>query len=415
MISFDKLEPGACIKTPEVFRALGWESPDAIFLGGTGKFPSLAIPDNNRKGFIRTPWPCSTGLGYAPVPEFEQIESKDLIALRRKDLTGTWGSLTSHYTTGCDPEFFVVDANRRPIPARTFLAAKYPHGIYYDGVQGEFAVQARGCLEELGTGIRNQLWAVQDRINRAANGGRLTIQGAFELTPEEMSKLSDEDIRFRCSTSLNIYDDLGEIPDARQYPWRFAGGHIHIGCGAGKTAPTIRAMVRGLDGILGVAGVSLARNFDNPERRRMYGRAGEFRLPKHGLEYRVLSNFWITSPPIYHLVMELARFAYRLGESGAFPILYEGTEAEIRDCINGCDVRLAEKLIDRNRAMYKTIFDTIWGGGLASSKAWETVRNGLEVAVRNPDDIPGNWMINDSSWGSYGHIDNASWGRKVWR
>jgi len=45
------------------------------------------------------------------------------------------------------------------------------------------------------------------------------------------------------------------------------------------------------------------------ERRRYYGLPGEYRLPKHGLEYRTLSNFWLRAYPLYDLMSGLALLA----------------------------------------------------------------------------------------------------------
>ena len=45
------------------------------------------------------------------------------------------------------------------------------------------------------------------------------------------------------------------------------------------------------------------------ERRKVYGRAGEYRLPPHGLEYRTLGNFWLRAYPLMALVMGLTRIA----------------------------------------------------------------------------------------------------------
>jgi hypothetical protein len=50
--------------------------------------------------------------------------------------------------------------------------------------------------------------------------------------------------------------------------------------------------VKQLDWYLG--GWSLKHDSD-PTRRTLYGRAGACRLKSYGVEYRVLSNFWMTT------------------------------------------------------------------------------------------------------------------------
>jgi hypothetical protein len=409
-IPLEQLEPGTVVKTPEVFKALGWDGPGAIFAGGDKKDLSYCGPflivSTKDLQMQRINWPLGALGKPVPIPEeFEPIECKELQTARKQQLLKTWQGMGHNYVSGTDPEFFIVDSKDQVIPASRFLQKKTAsRQVYFDGLQAEIAPSAQGCLEQLSNGINALLVNALGNAQRIDPTARITARNAFQFTPLQMEKFTDADLQFRCSSSLNIYDDVAAAPsDPREYLWRFAGGHIHIGTGV-RSAPVMKAIVRALDGIVGVAGVSLARNFDNPERRRMYGRAGEFRLPRHGLEYRVLSNFWMCSSLIFHLVFELARYAYRIGESGAFDCLYEGTEEEIRSCINHCDVQLAGKLIERNASLYDHIFRTIWHDGTrAPRKAMETLRNGLEVAVDRPEDVLNNWRIS----GLYA----ATWGR----
>jgi hypothetical protein len=412
-IPIEQLEPGAVIKTPEVFRLLGWESPNAVYAGGGSPDKDAGCPlfllDN--KGVVsKNMWPAGPKGYPAPMPEFElsQPDEKFQKAVEGMVKGGLkYGMLGSSYPSGTDPEFFVVDGAGEVMPARSFLRDKaHSPSMYFDGLQAEITTSGEQCLEVLSKRIALGLQNAQNVAKRINPDARIVAKNHFKFSPERMASFSPEDIRFRCSSSLNIYDDLGEVPEAREYPWRFAGGHIHIGCLA-RYAPVIKAMVRALDGIVGVAGVSLARHWDTAERRRMYGRAGEFRLPKHGLEYRVLSNFWLCSPLIYHLVFEMVRYAYRIGEAGAFGILYKGTEEEIRNCINHCDVQLADKLIEDNAPLYSSIFQAVWGSDKTRSvkKAMETLRNGLEVAVQQPDAVVENWRLDSA--GGY----PARWGR----
>jgi hypothetical protein len=65
-------------------------------------------------------------------------------------------------------------------------------------------------------------------------------------------------------------------------PFRTTGGHIHFGIGK-RDDETVSRMVKALDAIIGVACVSLFDGIDDPRRRRMYGLAGEYRLPEYGV------------------------------------------------------------------------------------------------------------------------------------
>ena len=70
--------------------------------------------------------------------------------------------------------------------------------------------------------------------------------------------------------------------------------------------------VKILDIVVGNTCVIMDRAPSQVERRKVYGRAGEYRLPAHGIEYRTLSNFWLRSYQLTHLVFSLARFAINI-------------------------------------------------------------------------------------------------------
>lgn len=415
-VDLENLEPGSVVETPEVCREY-YIAPRSMYIGTMHGKPKFAV-FRDGTWFTRL-WPgTDTYRNIPPVPDsFELIEDKALIKSFVDAYRRPGGFRPGEiYSSGCDPEIFVTDYRDKVIPARTVLGEKYRNSpMFYDGIQAEFCPSPGGCLEGLGSRIRNLLKSLRENFTRMYPYSKLSIKNSILLTQEEMAKLDDEDVMFRCSDSLNVYDDVPGIQEPRKYLWRFAGGHIHAGPGRGKPMPVLRSMVRAMDGIVGVAGVSLARNFDTPERRRNYGRAGEFRLPEHGLEYRVLSNFWLCSPLIYHLTFELARWGYQLGESGLFQAAWEGSEEETRECINNCDVPLAEKIIKRNAHIYDKLFQERWGQQLNPtlliSKAMDTIMNGLEVVVKDPADIDGNWYLDAAQdiWGSYGDVPNGKW------
>ena len=67
-------------------------------------------------------------------------------------------------------------------------------------------------------------------------------------------------------------------------------GHIHIGYDNPDYLTSL-AIIKAMDLFLGVPSIIL--DSDNI-RRKTYGKAGAFRPKKYGVEYRTLSNFWIT-------------------------------------------------------------------------------------------------------------------------
>ncbi len=80
------------------------------------------------------------------------------------------------------------------------------------------------------------------------------------------------------------------------------------------------------------------------QRRKLYGKAGEFRFATSyiGCEHRSLSNFWLNSP-------ETMAWVYRQVEKAIEFINNDNTIEDNKDliqiAINDCDLALADKLI----------------------------------------------------------------------
>lgn len=292
---------------------------------------------------------------------------------------------------------------------------------YWDGVQAEMAPWAKNCLEAHHCATREGLKSILDAARAKDPLAKFTLRNVVELPDDLLKSATAAHINFRCTESYNVYGDEGEaIADARLYKYRASGGHLHLGPPRNLTAPGIEQAVRGFDAILGVAGVSLAAGIDNPERRRTYGRAGEFRLPAHGIEYRVLSNFWLSHPAIAHLVFDLARVTLRFTQSGFYSIGWLAPEQEVRDVINNCDVFGAQKILRRNLPILRTMLHAAWAGRPSAwikpmvDAALNTILNGIGVAIKDPYDIEGNWLLNKpDAWKDHCRGKGCSWGSLV--
>jgi len=81
-------------------------------------------------------------------------------------------------------------------------------------------------------------------------------------------------------------------------------------------------------------------------RKSLYGKAGAFRPTSYGLEYRVLSNFWLKSEELTKWAYNGAHHAYAMvankGEK-----FFDEIGQEIQDCINNSDKELSSSLIKR--------------------------------------------------------------------
>ena len=286
-------------------------------------------------------------------------------------------SLYSYYggILGCDPELFVVrEAGKRTkriaaVASEDVIPAE---GIYVkdwiqpwsscvtrDGVQAELhAGGVGGCRQGLacyiGTAVRELNSAVL-RVREAKKDPtiRVSFQSMIKLTKGDLAKLSPEAKELNCKPSRNAYGREPVIKDGAVYPIRSASGHLHLGTPllSGQMVDPDLA-VRVFDVLVGIPGVMVDQDPNQAIRRETYGRAGEYRLPAHGLEYRVPSNFWLKDYKLMSFVFGMAKTALGvcdgLTKSGHANSkqCYETLMAKVNSdkverAINGNDLKLA--------------------------------------------------------------------------
>ncbi len=327
-------------------------------------------------------------------------------------------------TLGTDPEVFVVDKKGFVIPAWEYLPSKdkpiafdYANGgyssgtAYWDGFQAEFTTQANvRCLLWVSDNVYIGLKTIYEKALKV--GGRLTIDNVVPVTPNVLATAKDEHVQFGCAPSFNAYGLVGRTENGRTTPYRFAGGHLHFGIVEAKfkTKEYIERYVRALDMILGVASVSLLGELDSPIRRRYYGLPGEYRTPKHGFEYRTLSNAWMCHPLAMNMVFDLARSVCGLAQQG----LLDGWAAdqdETLEIILNNDVAKAREVLHRNKKMFKQVCKVMgyyYSGGAEQELAYKVWSHGIDSVVEDPKDIVGNWNLK-RGWVSHGDGVGKNW------
>jgi len=221
---------------------------------------------------------------------------------------------------GCDPEFFfatksgkivgsekVIPSGGLPFEGR--LLYDTGRGSYIqDGVQVEINPQAKGCRGNLGNEIGVAFRTLRKHLE-GMDGLTVSFRSVVEVDKEELASLSEKSRILGCQPSLNIHDKAATIAvNPATFRTRSAGGHVHMGLNTHLIPHAVR-LVPILDVLLGNTCVLIDRDPLAAERRKVYGRAGEYRLPKHGLEYRTLSNFWLRSYQLMSFVMGLVRLS----------------------------------------------------------------------------------------------------------
>jgi hypothetical protein len=318
------------------------------------------------------------------------------------------GKARYHSTIGADPEVFVERGDGSLFPAFEFLGPKHdyqtdsPPACYWDGYQAEFAFYPPECMDTLVTRIGEGLRFIQQAALARDKNAKLSVRTTFDIPAERLLSDKPEHVEFGCNPSLNVYGEKMPKPQGIDVPFRSSGGHLHFSIPRGSKNKLLPRMIKELDRILGVISVAMFQYYDRPERRMLYGRAGEYRAPKYGFEYRVLSSAWTIHPGLVQFVYEAARHiigAVMQQKTDAPLSWWDVSEDEARACINNCDVGMAQALMQRNNTGLLTLLLAMPHFTSMEEPALDVMdrliagplMNGVHTALRNPNQYSLSW------------------------
>jgi len=211
------------------------------------------------------------------------------------------------FLIGADPEFF-IERNGTPVSAFGMVPGDKKNplpvdkgAVQVDGMALEFNISPASTFEEFDNNLDTVLAALLEMVpgykmyeHPVAHFGKDYI----DAQPEAAKILG-------CEPDFNAYTKEPNPTPNVDTPFRTASGHIHIGWtkdvdpydpGHFEACCTLTKM---LDLTLGVPSLIWDRD---TERRKLYGKAGCFRPKSYGMEYRVLSNTWLTKKHLRALV-----------------------------------------------------------------------------------------------------------------
>jgi hypothetical protein len=227
----------------------------------------------------------------------------------------------TEFKIGADPEFFVTYKGKLTsafglIPGTKTEPWKVKKGaVQVDGMALEFNIDPANNY----TAFEENMDAVFSQTMKMIPGYEILVEpvakGASLILPSSvadfgLSYISSQPKEARelgCSPDFNAYTKKVNPSPSENTPFRTASGHIHVGWCADRDInneshlEACRTLTKALDVYLGIPSLI----WDEDDRRRMlYGAAGAFRPKSYGMEYRVLSNKWITNPllrkTVYH-------------------------------------------------------------------------------------------------------------------
>lgn len=113
--------------------------------------------------------------------------------------------------------------------------------------------------------------------------------------------LSDQAKTIGCDPDMCAYGGADDAPMAREPfdikdlgTWRYAGGHVHFGYDPDLGVPH-HVIVRLIDACVYLP---ILHKDKQKARRPKYGLAGLYRPKPYGVEYRSMSNFWLSDPAV---------------------------------------------------------------------------------------------------------------------
>ena len=278
-------------------------------------------------------------------------------------------------TFGSDPEvatYYMKDGIKYIEPPAFFRKylnvdhvpdPKHPVFIEHDGI----TVMEDGCAFEYTLPAVTNAQDMFDCITRA----NLMLTNWLErydydlyitpAIPYEVAKWIDEDDDFKrclifgCDPDRDAIDDnySCRVINALKHPWRYCGAHFHTGSNDPEVVTLLhkfwRPFIRLMAVLVGNTGVanSTDHQFESL-RSKVYGAPGRYRLPKWGIEYRTLSNSWITNLSTLEKIIDNTKLAFEL-------VQFPEKTTQLLDkylwstchAIDTCNSELAKEILDK--------------------------------------------------------------------
>lgn len=195
-------------------------------------------------------------------------------------------------TLGADPESFATDTEGNIISCIGLIGGTKDKPIPVNGG----ALQEDNVLAEFNIEPHTEFDSFSDNIDTVIEQLLTRIPG-IEFKPyhyfdrKYLISQGHAALEFGCDPDYNAWTGGTNTPPSPYTEMRTAAGHIHIGY-ADPNTDTNNKLIQLCDLFAGVPSVIMQPGC---KRREMYGKAGAMRHKPYGAEYRVLSNFWLTT------------------------------------------------------------------------------------------------------------------------
>lgn len=258
--------------------------------------------------------------------------------------------IIENVTIGADPELFLINSKTGEVVSsigiipgekgKAYRSEDMPEGfgLEIDNILAEFNIPPVRTKDDFIQSIVYMKNYIKAFVK--AKNPNLDILCKASMNVNEDQLQSPEAKLFGCSVDYNAYtEEPNPKPQGERTNLRSAGFHIHIGYN-NPNVDTSLLLIKYLDMYLGVPSVI---KDDDTKRRSLYGKAGCFRLTPYGLEYRVLSSYFLSTKATLAWVWNGIMKAIRAHNTG-YPL---ANPEHVQDTINNSNKESALTLITK--------------------------------------------------------------------
>jgi len=178
----------------------------------------------------------------------------------------------------------------------------------------------------------------------------LSIMASTDFDKSELK--TKEAQLFGCDPDFNAWSvAMNKIPQIEGLTFRSCGGHIHVGFVKNSGNDFLLDFegklntIKMMDCFHGIVSVILDSSKSSARRKELYGKAGAHRPKEYGIEYRVLSNYWLKSPELVMLMESLTKDVLVLIRKKSHIKILK-TIDNIASTINNNDIKEAQIILD---------------------------------------------------------------------
>lgn len=248
---------------------------------------------------------------------------------------------------GSDPELFIINSKTKEVVSSIGLipgekgdpwteGLPEGYGLEIDNILAEFNIPPCKTKKEWIHHMNFMKDFIRDFVKKVNPDYDIMHVASQHVNPAILNNPIAQ--LFGCSVSYNAYTKgPNPKPEGDKTNLRSCGVHVHVSYNNNDVDTSID-LVKMFDMFLGVPSVILD---PDTERRSLYGKAGDFRICSYGVEFRVLSGYFLKDDKTIGFMWDQAMKAIDAYNNGMFPMF----EDRVQHIINTSDVKEAERFV----------------------------------------------------------------------